>query len=165
MNTEPIGFETFKKENRLWYDEKKQKWNKEFRPIIKSIWIKDRKNWNKDLKKYGFFQNYLAGWEMGPLSAKRCNFCGKMLTENQTRWCSNLSHKKLFIKILKTAKKKFGFSLDKGMIFIPSLYNYTIDKSGKWWEKRSDVERIENKNIKISMDGKQYQLTKKSRTI
>lgn len=160
-----IEFLKFKKKNRLWYDSKNQKWNKEFRPIVKTRWIRDKKNWNKELKKYGYFENYTDGWEMGSVSARKCNYCGKILTNKQTRWCNNSSHKKLFIKALKIAKERFGFTLDKGMIFIPTLYNYTIDKSGKWHEVRNEIERIELRKIRISMNGKQYQLTKKSRTI
>jgi len=160
-----IEFLKFKKKNRLWYDEKKNKWNKEFRSIVKTVWIKDKKNWNKELRKYGYFENYTAGWEMGPISAKKCMFCGKLLTNKQTKFCAVPSHKKRFHEFLKIAKEKFGFSLDNGMIFIPSLFNFEIDKSGEWYEFRNKKERIESKDVTISINGKSFPLTRKSRTI
>lgn len=159
-----IEFEKFKKDNKLFYDEKKEKWNKEFRPKIKTKWITDKRCWNKKEKKYGYFEDYQDGWEMGEIKDKSCMFCNKSLKEKQDKFCSD-THRKVFHKYLNEAKNEFDFTLSRGMIFIPPLYEHNMDKLGKWNQNKLKLERIEKKDIVFSIDGKQYTLTKKSRTV
>ena len=164
-----IEFLRFKKKNGLKYS-KKHGWNKPFSPIIETIWIKDRKNWNKGLRKFGYYQNIMVGWRLGGLPGKRCLWCGKFLTGKQTKFCTvepKDKHKKLFSKVINIGKKRHGFDMKKNnhILIIPRLYNYVIDQTGRCIEYRNEKERIEFKDIAFVINGNQYPLTAKSRTI
>lgn len=78
-HAEDIGWIKFKKKNRLRYS-KKNGWNKQFSPIVESVWIKDKKNWNKGLRKFGYYQNVTSGWRLGGWVGSRCLWCGKLIT-------------------------------------------------------------------------------------
>jgi len=157
-------FTEFKKKHGLQYNKKTKKWNKEFFPDEKTRWITDKKVWNKELKKYGYYKQYTSGWHMGSISTAKCNYCGKLLVNRQTEFCSDPSHKKLFSKYIKEAKKKFNFTWKRDLLGMPTLYSYEIDEQGVWHETRTTVERIEKKNIKFVVNRKQFTLTTKSRT-
>ncbi len=163
-----IDFLKFTVKHRLYYD-KKTGWNKQFLPILKMIWIKKKPNWNKALKKHGYYQNVTVGWRIqdGIESLSQCKWCGKLLTGKQTKFCSNESHKKLFSKVMIVGKKRHGFDINKNyhMLIIPRLWEYNTNENGALIIKRTKTKRIESKNIEFSINGKRYPLTKKSRTI
>lgn len=164
-----IEFIKFKQKNGLKHS-KKNGWNKPFSPMITQVWIKDKKNWHKGLRKFGYYENVMIGWQMGRLKPPTCLWCGKILKGKQTKFCSiepKNRHKKLFSKIINIGKKLHGFDLTKNyhILIKPKLYEYSLDKSGKYFEHRNEKERIEFKDIEFSINGKHYPLTRKSRTI
>ena len=46
----------------------------------------------------------------------------------------------------------------------PKLWEYRLTEKGSYERIRTDIERIEFKNIEFSINGKRYPLTAKSRT-
>lgn len=162
-----IIFEKFKKENKLKFNKRTGKWNKEYLPIIKTTWIKDKKNWNNHLKKYGYYQNYVTGYRIqNDESMLKCKWCGKLLTGRQINFCSDESHKKLFSRVIGIGKKLYDFDFKKGHILLkPTLWNYTTDENGALVKEKTDIERIERKDIVFYIDGKRISLTKKKRTM
>jgi len=162
-----INFIKFMKKHRLQYN-KITGWNKQFLPIIQSVWIKKKPNWNKELRKHGYYQNIIIGWRMNDHveSFFQCKWCGTLLKGKQTKFCSNESHKKLFSKVIGIGKKRHGFDLNKNfhMLIIPRLWEYDTNEKGTLIIKRTKTKRIESKNIEFSINGKRYPLTAKSRT-
>lgn len=170
-HNENIEFIKFRLKHRLRWS-KKSGWNKPFYPIVGSIWIKDRKNYNKGLRKYGYYQNIQTGWKLGKDDSflSKCQWCGRILQEGKrTKFCSekNDSHRKLYSKVIIRGKKLYGFDINKNyhVLLKPRLYKYETSPSGELIEKHTERERIEFKDIEFSINGKRFPLTKKSRTI
>lgn len=168
---ESIEFIKFKQKHGLRWS-KKSGWNKPFYPTVESIWIKDRKNYNKGLRKYGYYQNIQTGWKLGKDDSfvPKCKWCGKILLEGKrTKFCSekNDSHRKLYSKVMIKGKEICGFDINKNyhILIKPRLYKYETSQSGELIENPTGVERIEFKDIEFSINGKRYPLTTKSRTI
>jgi len=162
-----INLIKFMEQNKLHYN-KKTGWNKQFLPIIKSIWIKKKPNWNKKLRKHGYYQNIITGWRLNDdvESFSQCKWCGKLLIGKQTKFCSIGFHRTLFDRVIKTGKKHYGFDINKNyhILIIPRLWEYDTNESGHLIIKRTKTKRIEFKNIEFSIKGKRYPLTTKSRT-
>lgn len=163
-----IEFIKFRQDNGLEYS-KKNGWNKSFSPIIKNIWIPTpKKNWNKGLRKYGYYEHVQVGWELSAdFLEPKCQWCRKFLKNpKQTKFCDNKSHRKLFSRVIITGKTRHGFDLKKNnhILIKPKLYDYKISKSGYISEFTLE-KRIEFKDIEFSIDGKRHPLTTKSRTI
>jgi hypothetical protein len=163
-----IDFLRFKKENRLRYNQKTG-WNKPFIPITRLIWIKDKTNWNKGLKKYGYWQNVEAGWKLvNDPDDSKCKWCGKLLQDPRAKFCSDNDgrHRKLYHKVLKKGKELCGFDIEKNyhILIKPKLWEYEYTERGTLLEKRTNVERIEFKDIEFSIKGTRNKLTSKSRT-
>lgn len=163
-----IEFIKFIQEHRLKYS-KKTGWNKSFSPISKNIWISTpKKNWNKGLRKYGYYEYVQIGWELSTdFLEPKCQWCGKFLKNpKQTKFCDEKSHRKLFSKVVIAGKTRHGFDLKKNnhILIKPKLYDYEISKSG-YISEFSLKERIEFKDIEFSVNGKRFPYTKKSGTI
>ena len=163
-----IKFIKFKEKNKLKYSEKTG-WNKSFSPIIKNIWVSTpKKNWNKGLRKYGYYECVQVGWELSTdFLEPKCQWCGKFLKNpKQTKFCNNTSHRKLFSKVIINGKIRHGFDLKKNnhILIKPKLYDYNISKSG-FISEIPLQERIEFKDVEFSIDGERFLYTKKSRTI
>jgi len=109
-----IEFIKFRQDNGLRYS-KKNGWNKPFINILKTIWIPDRKNYNKGLRKYGYYRNIQTGWRLGNPSKHICLWCGKHLKGKETKFCfdNNGRHRKQFSKVIGIGKKRYGFDLNK----------------------------------------------------
>lgn len=166
-----IEFIKFTQKNGIRWS-KKSGWNKPFYPITKNIWIKDRKNYNKGLRKYGYYQTVNVGWKLGKDSSflPTCQWCGKILPAGKrTKFCSDNhdSHRKLYSKILIKGKKLCGFDITKNnhILLKPKLFEYETSPSGELIEKPTGKNRIEFKDIEFSINGKRYSLTAKSRRI
>jgi len=165
-----IDFIKFKVKHKLRWT-KKTGWNKPFYTTTKNIWIKDRKNYNKGLRKYGYYQTIQTGWKLGESfeNSSRCKWCGKILGGKEKRFCSTNDgiHRKLYSKIMSIGKKRHGFDLNKNyhVLIIPKLYEYDTSPSGRLIVRPTGKKRIEFKDIEFVINGKRYPLTKKSRTI
>jgi len=169
-NSHAIDFLRFKRENKLKYYQKKG-WNKPWIPITKNIWIKDKKNYHKGLKKYGYWQTVHVGWKLVlDKDDLKCKWCGKILPyDPRAKYCTDNfgRHRKLYNKVLKKGKKLYGFDITKNNHFLikPKLWEYNYTEKGSIIEKRTDTERIKFKDIEFSINGKREPLTTKSRTI
>ena len=164
-----IEFIKFKKKNGIKHS-KKNGWNKQFSPIVKQVWVKDKKQWNKGLRKHGYYKNLTTGWKLGGWVDKKCLWCGLLLTGKQTKFCSiepKERHKKLFSKVVSIGKKRYGFDLNKQnhILIKPKLFDYTVSPSGQLIKIRTKKERIEFKDIEFIINGERHRLTAKSRTI
>ncbi len=164
-----IDFIKFKLKHKLRWN-KKIGWNKPFYTTTKNIWITDKKNYNKGLKKFGYYQTVQTGWKLGKSfeNSLRCKWCGKLLQGKEKKFCFKNTgrHRKLFDKVIQIGKKRHGFDLKKdnhGLI-IPKLFNYTTSPSGELIETPTGKERIEFKDIEFLIHGKRFSLTRKSRT-
>jgi len=147
---------------KLKWNSKKRKWNKSFYPVT------DENN------------NFMK-WKFGQWAKPLCVFCGKILetvkenpNKRQYRYCE-ISHQKLHANIISRAKKKFNIkdydpytynekTYKNWVIMIPSIYEYTRDKQGKLYGEKIK-ERVEAKTITVTVDGKSFPYTTKSRTI
>ena len=156
------SLESFKKNNDLKYDSQKKKWNKEFHNVVDDN--------GKFLK-----------WKLGPRLRKTCTYCGKILDElrkdyrsRHEKYC-DMSHGKLLRKIVQDAKDKFNlkdFDPEKDDpktfknwgIWIKPIYEYSRNQLGQLTERKIK-ERIERKDIIVTINGKSYPLTEKKRTI
>ena len=163
---ENIKFLKFKQKHKLRWS-KKTGWNKPFYPIVDMIWISDRKNYNKGLKKYGYYQNIQNGWKLGEdlVNRSRCKWCGKLLDKPNQKFCTDNDgrHRKLYSKIIAIGKKRHGFDIKKNnhILVFPVLYEYETSLSGILIIKPTDKKRIEFKDISFSINGKRYPLTTK----
>lgn len=164
-----IDFLKFQKENKLKYNEKKG-WNKQFKPITKTVWITDKRNYNKELKKFGYYQTIQTGWTLVQNDSDgRCWWCNKRLYSSKNpKFCSTKDGRcrKLYHKVMKKGKELYGFDPEIiGHILIkPNVWESGFDKNGQLWENQVK-DRIEFKDIWFSIKGKKHQLTTKSRTI
>ena len=165
--SEEIKFIKFKNENKLHYS-KKNGWNKPFTSTGKMVWITTpRKNWNKDLKKYGHWLYVAIGWRLlDKFTDDKCQWCGKLLTDSRQKSC-NKNEKKYFSKVITAGKKRHGFDLSKQnhILIKPKLYDYEITEKGSVIEIKSKNDRIESKDIEFSINGERFPYTKKSRTV
>lgn len=164
-----IDFLRFKTENKLRYNQKKG-WNKPWIPITKNIWIKDKKNYHKGLKKYGYWQTVEVGRKLVlDKDDLKCKWCGKLLQDLRAKFCSDNHgrHRKLYHKVLKKGKEFYGFDITKNnhLLLKPKLWEYNYTERGSIVEKRTDTKRIQFKDIEFSINGKREPLTTKSRTI
>ena len=95
-----IDFLKFQKENKLHYS-KKNGWNKPFIPKSKMMWVPDKKNYNKEYKKYGYFVNVHTGYQLTEKPTdKKCKWCGRLLTGRHLSSCCDL-HKTYLHRVLK----------------------------------------------------------------
>jgi hypothetical protein len=147
-------FYNFKKKHRLVWNEKKQSWNKEFSPIIKSFII--------DKGHATSHTNYISGYTLGKWIGNKCKFCGKFIENNRAKFCES-QHRKLFHKILNIGKLKYNFDLNKNnhWLLIPTLYEFSTNKKGEWKQTRNNVKNIERKNMEFVINGKRYPVTTK----
>lgn len=163
-----IKFLKFKQKHKLRWN-KKTGWNKPFYPTTKNIWIKDRKNYNKGLRKYGYYQTVQTGWKLGKDASflLKCQWCDKLLQGKEIKFCSKKSHRKLYSKIMTIGRKRYGFDIHKNyhILLKPRLYEYETSLSGELIIKHIENKRIEFKDIEFIINGKRHKLTQKSRTI
>lgn len=152
-----IDFIRFTAENNLKHNQKNG-WNKPFIPTIKRIWIKKDKS--------GYYENIEAGWKLvRDEYDTKCRWCGKILQNPRAKCCSDNDgqHRKQYNKILKRGKEICGFDITKNhhILIIPKLWTYDFTETGSLIPTRTDIERIEYKDIVFSIKGKRYPLTKK----
>jgi len=165
-----IDFSRFKKENLLRHNQKTG-WNKPFIVTFKNEWFTDKKHWNKEFKKYGYFVCVLTGWKLvQDKDESKCKWCGKLLPDDpRVKYCTENfgRHRKLYNKVLKKGKELYGFDITKNNHFLikPKLWEYCLTKKGRYEPIRTDIERIKFKNIEFSINGERHSLTKKSRII
>lgn len=168
-----IPFETkwelFKIRNNLHYDQKEKKWNKPIISTGKNTWVTTRgKNWNRYERKYGYWQYVHIGWKiLDKETGFKCKWCGKLLTLSKQKFCPNTAHRKLYSKVINDGKRRHGFDPTKNnhILTMPRLYTYDITESGAVGEKPSQKKRIEFRDIKFVINGREYPYTKKSRTV
>lgn len=161
-----IDFLKFKTENKLRYNQKTG-WNKSFFPIVKTIWVTDKKVYNKEKKKFGYYKNIQVGWTMGESKSRQpsCRYCGKALFEPRAKTCS-ATCRKLYHRVLKKGKDLYGFDLTKNnhILIKPVMYSHYYTESGIFQEHKIK-DRIEFREISFSINGKRHYLTTKSRTL
>jgi len=165
-----IDFLRFKKENGLRYN-KKTGWNKPFIETTKNEWVTVKPNWNKDLKKHGYFVMVHTGWKMVlDKDESKCKWCGKILSDDpRAKYCTDNDgqHRKLYNKVLKKGKELYGFDITKNNhgLIKPKLWEYNLTKNGVYEKIRTKTKRIEFRHIEFLINGERYPLTTKSRTI
>jgi len=119
---------------------------------------------------------------MGLRTGMICLYCGHLLitskhnpSKRASKYCE-IEHGKLYQTILtRTMKrfnlKKFDFETynpkthKDWFVNIPFMYEHFYDKSGKMIEKQIRFNRIESKEIIVTINGKTFPYTRKSRTI
>jgi len=139
-------------------NKKTNQWSKEFTPVVESIKI--------DKGRYPSFENIIVGYTLGQWIGHKCRYCGKFLSNYRSKFCED-RHRTYFHRILEIGKTKYNFKLGKNnhLLLIPTLYDFTANKKGEWFQKRNNIERIERKNIEFVINGKRNKATTKSRTI
>ena len=157
---------------------------KSLKPFIKTHELEfddQTKKWNKDFHDVTDENGKFLKWKLGPRLRETCAHCGKILDElrdghraRYEKYCSIL-HGKLHRKIIQDAKDKFNlkeFDPDKDDpktfknwgVWIKPIYEYSRNQLGQLTE-RLIKDRIERKDIIVTINGKSYPLTEKKRTI
>jgi hypothetical protein len=161
--SDDIDFLKFLHKHKISYN-KKTGWNKFFINTLKTIWIPDKKHYNKKLKKYGYFTNVQTGYQLTQDShEKKCKWCGKFLTGRQTSSCCD-QHKTYLHKVLKRGKDLYGFNLKKNnhILLIPREWEYRITEKG-FTEIIHLRESIKFHEVKFSINGKREKYTERLR--
>lgn len=154
---------------------------KRLQRIGKLEWNKEKKRWNKNFYPVTDDENKFIKWEFGNWPRPTCVYCGKILvtvkenpSKRSSRYCS-IEHSATHQTIVTRAMKKFNlkkFDIEKDnpktfrnwVVSIPSIYENFRDKQGKLREKQIK-DRVESKDIKVTINGESFPYTKKSRTI
>jgi len=159
-----IDFLKFKTKHGLRYHKKKG-WNKPFIENVKTIWIKDRKNYHKGLKKYGYYANVSTGYQLTKdFTNKTCIWCGDFLNSKQITSCSD-RHRTYLGRILKRGKELYGFDLKKNNhgLIIPHEWMISVNENGHT-DRKQLREPLEHFNeIQYLINGKRYNYTTRLR--
>lgn len=161
-----LDFLQFQKDNKLRYNKKTGKWNKPFIGNVKTVWITDKKNWNKDLKKFGYWANVFSGYQLvDNLADFKCKWCGKLLTNKQKSSCSD-RHKTYYHRVLKRGKEICGFDINKNnhILLIPKVWYYEINENGSLETKQLREDDIKFKEVEFSVNAVRYPFTERSRS-
>lgn len=159
-----IDFLKFKFKHKLKHS-KKNGWNKPFIENVKTIWIPDRKNYHKGLKKYGYFANISTGYQLTQdFTNKKCIWCGNLLTSKQITSCCD-RHRTYLGRVLKRGKELYGFDLKKNghHLLIPHEWEISISEKGNT-ERKHIREPLKHFNeIQFVINGKRYNYTTRLR--
>jgi len=143
-------------------------------------WDKEKKRWNKKFYPITDNENNFIQWKFGEWGRLTCWFCGKLLEtikENPSRRASKyckIPHAKAHQTIITRAMKKFNLKKSNShtynpkirtnwIISIPPIYKTFRDKQGKLRQEQIK-DRVESKDVKITINGKTFPYTTKART-
>ena len=158
-----------------------QKELQKLQDIGKLKWNNEKKRWNKNFYPITDDENKFIKWAFGNWPRSICVYCGKILitvkenpSKRASRYCSD-EHSRKHQTIVTRAMKKFNlkkFDIERDNpktfrnwnISIPSIYENFRDKEGKLRENKIK-DRVESKDIKVTINGETFPYTTKSRTI
>lgn len=149
--------------------------------IGKLEWNNEKKRWNTNFYPVTDDENKFIKWKFGNWPKPLCVYCGKILvtvkenpSKRASRYCSD-EHSRRHQTIITRAMKKFNLekydsekynpkTYKNYMILIPSIYEHFRDKHGKLCEKQIK-DRVESKDILVTINGESFPYTTKSRTV